>query len=105
MHDIPSIEPTPVVKNRRCKIFVYAISISLGYGPAVAAAVIWYKYDLFFAVAALLIGYIIFGIIRSKLRNSVIPTRQQEYQYSDKEIASWYVARRLCFDYDDDISI
>jgi len=42
------------------------------------------------------------GIIRSKLRNSVIPLTQQEYHYNDEAIANWYTAKRLCFGEDND---
>ena len=38
------------------------------------------------------------GIIRSKLRNSVIPPKQQEYQYNDQGIADWFVAKEICYD-------
>jgi len=100
MQDIPQIEPTPEIVNRRCKLMVYAIKSGLSYGSFVIAAYLWYAYDLFFAVAGLLISYVVLGIIRSKIRNSVIPLEQQEYQYTDMAIASWYVAKRLCIDYD-----
>ncbi|MDQ1244605.1 MAG: hypothetical protein QG565_945, partial [Campylobacterota bacterium] len=32
-----------------------------------------------------------------KLRNSVIPPKQREYQYNDKGIADWYTAKELCY--------
>jgi len=101
MNDIPMIEPTPEIKNHRCKMMAYVIAASLSYGTWVIAALLWYKYDLFFAVAGLLISYVVLGIIRSKVRNSVIPLTQQEYQYTDMAIASWYVAKRLCLHYDE----
>jgi len=44
------------------------------------------------------------GIIRSKLRNSVIPFNQREYQYSDKAIADWYSAKELCYEENPDSS-
>ncbi len=92
---IELIEPTPELKKKECKTFALLITIGLTYGSFIVAAIIWSMYDLFFAVGALLISYLIIGIIRSKLRNSAIPLTQQEYQYSDKAIATWYVARRL----------
>jgi len=101
MTDIPLIEPTPEIKNRRCKMIAYAIKIILSYGVWIVAAVLWFKYDLFFGVAGLLITFVVLGIVRSKIRNSVIPQTQQEYQYTDLAIAQWYVAKRLCFDYDE----
>jgi len=38
----------------------------------------------------MVLSFLIVGIIRSKLRNSVIPAKQREYQYNDKGIASSY---------------
>ncbi len=82
-------------------MMAYAIKIVLSYGSLIVAALLWYKYDLFFATAGLLISFVVLGIVRSKLRNSVIPRVQQEYQYSDMAIAEWYVAKRLCLHYDE----
>lgn len=95
---IEPIEPTPRLKRRKCRLLAKLIAVGLSYGPLVIAAGIWYKYDLFFAVGALLISYLVLGIIRSKLRNSAIPSTQQEFQYSDEAIATWYVSRRVLCD-------
>lgn len=95
---IELIEPTPVIKKKECKIAALVIALGLTYGSFMVAALIWYLYDLFFGVGALLISYLVIGIIRSKLRNSAIPLTQQEYQYSDKAIATWFVSRRLLCD-------
>jgi hypothetical protein len=54
-------------------------------------------YDYFMAFFALILSFIIMGIVRSKLRNSVIPPNQREYQYNDKGIADWYTAKELCY--------
>ena len=45
-----------------------------------------------------MLSFVIVGIIRAKLRNSVIPVKQREYQYNDKGIADWYAARAICFE-------
>jgi hypothetical protein len=63
-----------------------------------APLVIWYFYDFFIALLSLVLTFIIMGIIRSKLRNAVIPFNQREYQYNDKAIADWYVAKELCYE-------
>jgi hypothetical protein len=55
-------------------------------------------YDYFIAIATLLLSFIIMGIIRSKIRNSVIPMKQREYQYNDQGIADWYTAKEICND-------
>ncbi len=56
----------------------------------------WCFYDYFIAIGIFLLSFIIMGIIRSKLRNSVVPSSQREYQYNDKGIADWFTARELC---------
>jgi hypothetical protein len=92
---IEIIEPTPVPKALRCKAAVYAIALAMTLGPYAAAVAIWYRFDLFFGIGGFLIAYLVTGIVRSKLRNGVIPQLQQEYHYSDRAIASWYVVRAL----------
>jgi len=100
MHDdiLEQIEPTPELKKSECRFIALIIALGLKFGSFAIAGIVWYLYDLFFAVAALLISYLIIGIIRSKLRNSAIPRTQQEFQYSDSAIAAWYVSRRLLCD-------
>lgn len=94
---IPQIEPTPNFKSRKCRLLTKTMTLALTYGPFALAAVVWYLYDTFFAVAALLIGYLVIGILRSKMRNTSIPKAQQEYHYTDNAIVSWYLSRTLCF--------
>jgi hypothetical protein len=74
----------------------------LQYSLYAVVLIIWYYYDYFIAGAALLLGFIIIGIIRAKLRNSVIPLTQREYHYSDAAIAEWYSAKILCMESDND---
>ena len=89
-------EPTPKLKTKKCKIFSFMLSIFLQYTTFVVAIIVWYFYDYFIAIATLLLSFIIMGIIRSKLRNSVIPVSQREYHYTDEGIANWYTAKILC---------
>ncbi len=95
---IPLIETTPTLYSKKCKFLAWALMALLKSANYIVALIIWYRFDYFFAIAGFLIGFIIMGIIRSKLRNSVIPLQQQEYHYSDKAIATWYLARRICFE-------
>ena len=90
------IEPTPKLENKKCKLIAFLLFLSLGYSPLLFSGIIWYLYDYFFAVAALLITYLVLGIIRSQLRNNVIPLSQRELLYTDMAIATWYVAKRVC---------
>jgi hypothetical protein len=90
------IEPTPKLHSKKCRFIALSIRIFLQYAIYLFALLIWYFYDYFIAGAAFLLGFIIIGIIRSKLRNSVIPSTQREYHYSDAAIADWYSAKIIC---------
>ena len=94
---IPEIEPTPVFTTKPCAFLVHIIGFSLTYMPFLSAVPIALNADYFFAAATLLLGYLISGIIRSYMRNNSIPKKQQEYSYSDKAIASWFLYRTYCF--------
>ncbi|MBN2894938.1 MAG: hypothetical protein JXK05_03480 [Campylobacterales bacterium] len=48
------------------------------------------------AFFALLVGYVVMGIVRSKLRSYAIPPKQFEQPYSDYALACWVAKRRLC---------
>lgn len=95
---IEMIEPTPKIKSKKCKIVSFFIWIFLQFSIYLATLIAWYIYDYFIAFFALILSYIVVGIVRSKLRNSVIPFKQREYQYNDKGIADWYTARELCIE-------
>jgi len=93
---IEMIEPTPKLESRHCRIYAWLLTLLLRSATPFSGLLFWYWYDYFYGAVALLVAYMVMGIIRSKLRNSVIPLSQQEYSYSDQAIASWYVAKRLC---------
>ena len=92
------IQPTPTLYSKKCKILTKLLSYTLSYFHYVFALLIWYMYDYFFAISALLLSFIVMGIVRSKLRNLSIPLKQQEYQYSDSAIATWFMARVICLE-------
>ncbi|MBA3026856.1 MAG: hypothetical protein FP820_10720 [Sulfurimonas sp.] len=98
------LEPTPKLHSKKCKLISFCIRIFLQFTTFVVPLIIWYFYDFFIALLSLVLTFIIMGIIRSKLRNSVIPFNQREYQYSDKAIADWYSAKELCYEENPDSS-
>ena len=98
MDYINLIEPTPKLHSKKCKALSFAIRLFLQYALYPLTLTVWYYYDYFIAGATLLLGFIIIGIIRSKLRNSVIPLTQREYHYTDAAIADWYSAKILCLE-------
>jgi len=95
---IDLIEPTPKLHSKKCKIISFVIKIFLQFTTLTVGLTTWYLYDYFIAVATALVSFIIMGIVRSKLRNAVIPLKQREYQYNDQGIADWYTAKELCYE-------
>jgi len=90
------LEPTPKLYSKKCKIISFVLQIFLQFTTFVVSVATWYFYDYFIALLTLVLAFIIMGIIRSKIRNSVIPSKQREFQYNDRAIADWYTAKELC---------
>jgi len=90
------IEPTPVLHTKKCQLIALIIKLLLQFTPVLVALITWYVYDYFIAGAALLIMFVVVGIIRAKMRNSVIPLSQREYHYNDEGIAKWFTAKEIC---------
>jgi len=95
---IDMIEPTPVLKSKKCKTISFLLKVFLQYSIYAIGLITWFLYDYFIAGAVFLLSYIVIGIIRAKLRNNVIPLKQREYHYNDKAIADWYTAKELCYE-------
>ena len=95
---IDLIEPTPKLHSKKCKIISLCMRILLQFTTPFIGLLAWYMYDYFIAGASLLLTFIVMGIIRSKIRNSVIPIKQSEFQYNDQGIADWYTAKEICND-------
>jgi hypothetical protein len=99
---IDQIEPTPKLYTKKCKIISFLLRVFLQFTTFVTSLMAWYFYDYFIALLTLVLSFIIMGIIRSKIRNSVIPPNQREYQYNDQDIANWYTARELCIEVEEE---
>ena len=93
---IDLIEPTPVLETKKCQIIALLLKYFLQFTPLLTALIAWYMYDYFIAGATLLITFVVIGIVRAKMRNSVIPFSQREYHYNDEGIAKWFTAKELC---------
>jgi hypothetical protein len=91
------IDPTPTLPSRKCRFMARLLGWSLSYGNYALALFVWWQSDWFIAIGTLLLGFILFGILRSKLRNESIPPSQSEYEYNDYAIATWYLSRNTCF--------
>jgi len=95
---IDLIEPTPKLHSKKCRLAAFILRLFLQFTTFVASLLAWYLYDYFIAALTLVLTFIIMGIIRSKLRNAVIPPAQREYQYNDQGIADWYIAKEICYE-------
>ncbi|DAB27275.1 MAG: hypothetical protein A2513_03670 [Sulfurimonas sp. RIFOXYD12_FULL_33_39] len=95
---IELIKPIPKIHSNRCKTVSFLLKVFLQYTTVLAGLISLYLYDFFIALLTVVLAFIVMGIVRSKLRNSVIPFTQREYQYSDKAIADWYTAKELCYE-------
>lgn len=91
------IDPTPTLPTRQCRLQARLLGYVLSYGNYLIAWLVWWLNDWFIAIGALLFGFIVFGIIRSKLRNDSVPPAQREVPYTDYAIATWYLSRHHCF--------
>jgi len=96
--DIPLLEPTPEPSKPLCKTAALLLGGLFSYGSYLLALAAWFYYDWFYAIAALLFGFVALGIVRAKIRNISIPPAQQEYQYTDLAIAKWFIVRRMLCD-------
>lgn len=94
---IEFIKPTPKLQTKKCKIIAFLIGIFLRFASPFIGLAAWYWYDYFIALLALVLSFIVVGIIGSYLRNSSLPVNNREYQYSDGEIAIWYT-NSICFE-------
>jgi hypothetical protein len=90
------IDPTPTLPTRQCRFFARVLGYTLSYGNYILAGIVLWQSDWLIALGMLLLGFIVFGIIRSKLRNDSIPVAQRETPYNDYAIATWYLSRNTC---------
>ncbi|MGD9969396.1 MAG: hypothetical protein AB7S65_02995 [Sulfuricurvum sp.] len=90
------IDPTPSLPTRQCRILARIVAFFLRFGNLIAAAAVWWMSDWFFGIGTFLLGFIVMGILRSKMRNDSIPPAQREFPYNDYAIASWYLFANYC---------
>jgi len=95
-HPIFHIDPTPTLPTRKCRFMARVMGWAMSYGNYLIGLIVWWKSDWFIAIGALLLGFIVFGILRSKLRNDSLPPSQRETPYTDYAIVTWYMARNHC---------
>ncbi len=91
-------EDTPSLTSKKCKYIAVAVEVALKTSIYLLTALAWIKYDYFAAIATLLLAFIVMGVLRSKMKVTSIPSKQLEFDYSDKDIAIWYTSKNLCDD-------
>ena len=94
---IPEIEPTPSFTSTRCQWLVKIVAFKLTFMPLILTVLVALWVDYFYAIATLLLSYLVTGIVRSYMRNNSIPKAQQEYAYTNAAIAAWFLYRTYCF--------
>ena len=94
---IDMMEPTPKLLSKRCKLIAILIRIFLQLSIYPISLLVWYYKGWLIAILTLLLGFVVIGIVRSKLRNDAIPIKQREYNYNDQGIATWYTAKQFCY--------
>lgn len=87
---------TPQPPTKGCKLLHFLLSSFLSFGTYLITLGVWVMYNWYYALSALLLAFILIGILRSKLLHSSVPKVQQEFTYSDKDIAAWYLHMYIC---------
>lgn len=89
-------EEIPKLNTLKCKILATALWLFLQYSIYLIMLIVWVLYDFFISIFALMISFLVIGIIRSNLRVSSLLTQHLELEYDDKSIATLYVAKNIC---------
>ena len=96
MQNIPPIEVLPEIKTFKCKLLVYIIYFSLSYSPIILGIIMGYYYsDIFIGFTSFIAVMLASGILGSKLSDEALPLSQREFEYSNLDIAKWFVVRVL----------
>jgi len=87
--------PTPKAKTSMEKILIFLLGSVLVFGAFIIAGFMWYIYDWFYGAVGLLLGYLLLGILSSKIRQYSVPSTQWEHKYNGYELARWYIYIQL----------
>lgn len=93
--DFETIEATPKPKGFTCKLYVWGLAIFIYAFPFVLGIVGVIYFGWFIGFCFLCLGYLINGVIQSKLRQLSLPLDQIETSFSTYEISCWFVDRYL----------
>lgn len=88
---IELFDALPKLKTKKEKFYAATIALALSYGHIVIALIVWYQSNWYIALSALLLAFLVTGIISSKLLHIYVPQKQHELSYSSKELATWVI--------------
>ncbi|MCK9257422.1 MAG: hypothetical protein M0P02_05050 [Sulfurospirillaceae bacterium] len=86
------LEPTPEPKGFVCKVLVVLVTIFLMAFPWILAIFTALKYHWSVGIGFWVFGYLVTGIISSKMRQISIPNDQKEISFSSNEISRWFIS-------------
>jgi hypothetical protein len=94
-----TLEPTPNPESFTCKALAWAIGAGISFGPWIL--LIWGAWNFHWSVGVGfgLFGYLLAGVISSKIRHLSVPFDQREISFSTYELARWFVVRYLMCGY------
>ncbi len=85
-------EAVPIMHSNKEKLLTFLIRMMLSFGHIIIALLVWIDTSWYIALSTLLLGYLVMGIVSSKIVHFYIPARQREFNYSNKELAAWIIA-------------
>lgn len=94
-----TLEPTPRPKRPTCKMLAWAIAGGISFGPLIILAWGALSYHWSVGVGFVLFGYLLAGVLSSKMRHLSVPFDQREISFSTYELARWFVVRYLMCEY------
>lgn len=95
MEEYEIIEPVPEPESLSCKLTAFLLAFCLYALPFVLGVFGYMKYDWFIGVCFFAFGYLINGIIHSKLRLLCIPKDQLQNSFTTVEVAKWFVSNYI----------
>ncbi|MCV6608280.1 MAG: hypothetical protein OIF32_08715 [Campylobacterales bacterium] len=92
------IEVVPEFEDKKCRYLAIGIGFLFNTLPLILLVIFYLMYGLYFGIGALIVGYIFTSVFVSKKRQEVIPFAQSEFDYTNFQIAKFYVKKELCYE-------
>lgn len=92
------IEIVPEFQDKKCRYLAIVIGFLFSFAPLILFGVVTLVYDIYFGFGTLIVVYIFISVYISKKRLELIPFERSEFNYSNFDIARFYVKREFCSD-------